>query len=323
MKTINSKILITGASGNLGRALIRHLSQIGYINITGSYCHKAENLPLLPGVKWSKLDILDIIALEDIMKENEIVIHLAGIVSYQPKDKARILKINIEGTANVVNTANNGQIKKLIHISSTAAFGIPTEPRIQDESYIPDPTQFITDYALSKWYGELEVWRGISEGLNAVILAPSIIINPADNKANTGIFKEKIKEGLSYYPSGKAGFIHVKDVANAIALLIENEIEEEKLILNSSNLSWQSFFAMIARNLDLSTNFKPIPSSYRALLSFKNSVNSIFGKAISIPSAMAKHMDQMLEYDGQLITEVLPFKYYSIDETIEEYCLDQ
>lgn len=320
MKFVDTKILITGASGNLGRVLISYLSKKGYSNISAAYHKNDKNLSNLPGVTWQKLDILDCIALEDIMQKNEIVIHLAGMVSYQPKDKQNILKINIEGTANVVNMANACAIKKFIHISSTAALGIPTEPRIQDESYIPDPTQFITDYALSKWYGELEVWRAISEGLNAIILAPSIIINTEDPDANTNIFKKKIKKGLSYFPIGNSGFVDAKDVVKTIGLLIEEDIQEEKLILSSANLSWNTFFSKIAQNLSIKAELKPASSFYITLLSIKNHINTIFRKPNSVPTSMVKHMEQPFEYDGQKVTEVLNFQYIPIDETLTEYC---
>lgn len=320
MKSVDTKILITGASGNLGRALINYLSIKGYSNITAAYHNTDKKLSNLPGITWQKLDILDCIALEDIMQENEIVIHLAGMVSYQPKDKPNILKINIEGTANVVNMANACSIKKLIHISSTAALGIPTEPRVQDESYIPDPTQFITDYALSKWYGELEVWRAISEGLNAIILAPSIIINTEDPNANTNIFKEKIKKGISYFPIGNSGFVDAADVVKAIVLLLEEEIQEDKLILNAVNLSWSTFFSKVAKNLSIKCELKPATSFYITYLSIKNHISTIFGKPISVPTSMAKHMGHPFEYNGQKVTEVLNFQYTPIDETLTEYC---
>ena len=320
MNTINSNILVTGASGSLGRELIKKLSENGYTNITACYCNNVENLPSLSGVKWKKLDILDIIALEDMMLNKEILIHLAGIVSYQPRDKSNILKINIEGTANVVNAANASSIKKLIHISSTAALGVPTETQLLGESYLPDPTQFITDYALSKWYGELEVWRAISEGLNAIIVSPSIIINPEDKNANTAIFKNRIKEGLTYSPTGSSGFIHVGDVAKAIILLIENDIQEKKLILNASNLSWNSFFNIIANNLGINTKFKTLSPFIRELWMFINRMNNLFAKKVYVPTAMAKNMEQNLAYDGRRITEVLPFSYTEIEEAIREYC---
>ncbi|HMG14433.1 MAG TPA: NAD-dependent epimerase/dehydratase family protein [Saprospiraceae bacterium] len=320
MKSINTKILITGASGNLGKVLIQHLSGNGYTHVTACYCNHAENLPNFPGVTWQKLDILDVIALEDIIQENEIIIHLAGIVSYQARDKSKILKINIEGTLNVANVANAASVNKLIHISSTAALGIPTEPRMLDESYIPDPTQFITDYALSKWYGELEVWRAMSEGLNAIILAPSLMLNPADKFANTAVFKNKIKEGLSYFPAGSSGFVLAQDVSKAIISMIENNIGEEKIILNAGNLSWHSFFTIIANKLDINTEFKGVPSYYMKLLSIRNKFKTVFGLPVSVPTAMAKQMQQELSYNGSLITELLPFRYTSLEKAIDEYC---
>lgn len=319
MNQKTSRILVTGASGNLGSALIQYLSELGYNNITASCRYIPEDFPVLPGVKWESLDILDIVALEDIMNVNDIVIHCAGKVCYQPAEKAEIYKINIEGTANVVNTANAAGIKKFIHISSTAALGIPIEQRIINEEYTPDPTQFITDYAISKWFGELEVWRSISEGLNAIIISPSVILIPNGEHTNTGVYIRQLKNGLRYYPSGSTGFVAMQDVVKAIELLIQSDIQEEKFILNASNKSWKDFFKQLVNDLSLSQTLSPVPTSYLTINKFINHFRRLLGKMHPLPTAVAKQMMQDLKYDGFKMTTISGFTYTPIDETIKAY----
>ncbi len=320
MNTIdkNSRILVTGASGFLGNQILLHLKSEGYSNLTGISRSKVQN-PIV-SVKYLQLDILDVLGLEDEFANQDVIVHTAGKVSYQPSEKAEIFKINVEGTANIVNCSLATGIKQLVHISSTSAFGVPTQVQVIDEKFLPEPSQFITDYALSKWYGELEVWRGVKEGLNAAILCPSIILGHTIEPKNTDIFIEKVKEGISSAPTGSSGFVHYKDICKAVELLIRESIYEQKFILSTGNLTWIHFFSQIASLLNISVKLNPISNTKVKLLSVTNSLKRIFGLKISIPTDMAHHMMQNLQYDGTLITKTLGLKYTDMTQTLNDYC---
>lgn len=316
----NSRILVSGASGYLGKEILIYLSSLGYKRLTGITRKNVVEMPKIPNVDWITLDILDVLGLEDALENQDVVIHAAGMVSYQPTDKMRIFKTNVEGTANMVNCALTKNVKLMIHISSTAAFGIPAQPQIITEKFLPDPSQFITDYALSKWYGELEVWRGMKEGLQATIICPSIIIGPTKELKNTDIFIKSIKAGLEKCPAGGSGFVDHRDISRAIAFILENGITDKKYILSSGNLSWMHFFGKIANIINKPSTFSQISSFELRILSITNFIKKLIGIKVSVPTNMANHMMQKLDYDGSQFCIESGLKYTPIDTTIKEYC---
>lgn len=316
----NVKILVTGASGYLGSNILRHLHTAGYQNLTGL----SRSLPDADEFDFRlnhiPVDILDVLGLEDAFAGHDIVVHAAGLVSYQPADKQKLFKTNVIGTANVVNCALTSGISQLIHISSTAALGIPPEPQVLDEKYMPDPTQFLTDYALSKWYGELEVWRGMKEGLHASVISPSAIIGSSTKQKNTDVFIHKIKNGLHKYPSGSAGFVHHHDVCQAVLLTIQSFSNEKKYILSAENLSWKEFLQAVAFRLHSSGKLNPASNLEVKLLGIKNTFKRLIGLNTGTPTGMAKQMMQVLEYNGSLITSEFDFTYTPIQQALDDYC---
>lgn len=314
-----SKILVTGASGYLGNQILHYLWKQGYHNLTGTYLNNYPKQILPKEINLIQLDILDVLGVEDCLENFDIIIHTAGLVSYQPEDKKALFKTNIEGTANLVNAALLKNIKLMVHISSTSAFGIPPQQQCIDEHYLPDPSQFITDYALSKWYGELEVWRGMKEGLKAAIICPSIIIGPTKGKKSTDIFKDEIAKGLKLCPKGSIGFVDHRDICKLVIEIIEKDICDKKYIVSSDNLTWQDFFSRIAKHLGKNQEIKLIGKGSFRLMLFVNYMRSLFKKQNKVPTEMARYMMKSLEYDGSLATKELDFSYIPIEKTISDY----
>ena len=316
----DSKILVTGASGYLGREILLHLNNAGYHHLTGISRHELPATDQVTNTEYLCIDILDVLGLEDVFTGMDVVIHTAGMVSYQPSDKNQIFKVNVEGTANAVNSALTSGVKLFIHISSSSVFGIPTQQQVIDENYIPEPTQFITDYALSKWYGELEVWRSMKEGLQACILCPSIIVGPTSREKNTDIFIHAVKNGLSKCPSGGSGFVDHRDICRVIELVLEKGIIDRKFILSATNLSWSEFFKGIAKRVNMPANFQQISKLQFRTLKLLNFLKKLMGIKATVPTSMAEHMMQNLAYNGSLVTGELGFTYTPFDQTMQEYC---
>ncbi len=244
-------VLVTGATGFVGSYLIRDLIQKGWS--VRALRRKSSNLELLEGVvdqlEWMEADVTDLGALEDAFEGVTHVFHCAAIVSFHPKDAAKMLKVNVEGTANVVNLCLDFGVKKLVHVSSIAALGrAPNRPHL-DENCNWVESKDNSRYALSKYGAEMEVQRGIAEGLSAAIVSPSVIVGAQDwDKGMAGFFK-KIDQGLKFCPNGGSGFVDVRDVVRFMELLMESNISGERYILNSINLSHKQFFGMIAEEL--------------------------------------------------------------------------
>lgn len=197
-------------------------------------------------------DVLDVISLEEAMEGVDAVIHSAAIVSFEPDDKDEMLKTNIEGTANIVNIAIDKNIRRFIHISSVAALGrTEIEETVNEERQWLD-TKTNTNYAISKHKAEMEVWRAISEGLNAAILNPSTILGYGDwNTSSCAIFKS-VHGGLPYYTTGINGFVYVEDVARAAVQLFDSDIIRERFIVNGGNWTFRQLLNTIADEFEKS-----------------------------------------------------------------------
>jgi nucleoside-diphosphate-sugar epimerase len=243
------KVLVTGGTGFLGAYIIKELIEKGY---QVRAIRRTNKLPayippsIFEKVDWREGDVLDVISLQEAMEGIDAVIHSAAIVSFSRKDRKKMVQVNSEGTANIVNLALENGVKKLIHISSVAALGRTTSGgRVNEEKKWED-SRINTDYARSKHKAELEVWRGIGEGLEAVILNPSTILGFGDwNTGSCAIFKSIYKE-FNWYTPGLNGFVDVEDVAKVTTAFLENNISAERFIVNGDNWSFQQLQETIA-----------------------------------------------------------------------------
>jgi dihydroflavonol-4-reductase len=238
-------ILVTGGTGLLGTHLILHLHSLGLRP-------RALYRSLIPDVvkdkaEWVSGDILDVVALEEAMNGIKQVYHVAGFVSFNPKHKANMHKINVEGTANVVNACIDAKVDKLVHVSSVAALGrIRVDGPINENMNWTEETSN-SEYGRTKFLAEMEVWRAISEGLNAAMVNPVIIIGEHGDwtKGSMNIFRN-IYKGFKWFTTGSTGFVDADDVAKAMVMLMKSQITAERFVISADNLSYKSLFDMIA-----------------------------------------------------------------------------
>ena len=176
---MEQKIFVTGGTGFVGAYLLQYLVANGYQNIT-ALKRPSSPMDLVVSISnqihWVEGDVLDLPVLEEVMKEVDQVYHCAAMVSFQPNDKEQMMQVNRQGTANIVNMAMHHKVKKLVHISSIAAIGKEKDQKIISELTKWKEDVNTTNYAKSKYAAEMEVWRGIAEGLKAVIINPSMIL---------------------------------------------------------------------------------------------------------------------------------------------------
>src|SRR5579872_4967158 len=243
-------ILVTGGTGFLGAYIIRELIQRGY---SVRALHRQGVMPFfLPAaireqVEWVRCDIRDPLGLEDAMAGVDGVVHAAAKVSFSPRERRELWSINIEGTANVVNTALDLKVRRFLFVSSVAAIGRTggNEEVTEDRSW--EHNRYNTNYAISKFRGEMEVWRGIGEGLPAVVVNPSTILGYGDwNNSSCAIFRSVYNE-FPWYTEGINGFVDVLDTARAIVRLLGTDIHGERYILNGENWSWRHLFETMAK----------------------------------------------------------------------------
>ena len=244
------KVLVTGGTGFLGAYILAELVQSGY---SVRAIHRQGAIPFfLPAdirekVEWVRCDVRDPPGLEDAMTGMDAVIHAAAKISFSKKERRELWTINIDGTANVVNTALDLGIRRFVYVSSVAALGRTGrgEEVTEDKSW--ENSRYNTNYAISKFRGEMEVWRGIGEGLPAVIVNPSTILGYGDwNNTSCAIFRSVYNE-FPWYTEGINGFVDVADTARAIVRLLLSPINGERYILNGDNWSWRRLFETMAK----------------------------------------------------------------------------
>src|SRR5690606_9805863 len=259
-------ILVTGGTGLVGshllykllktnnkiRAIYRREHKLALVKKVFSY-YSADYESLFEQIEWVEADITDIPALQRAFQDIDYVYHCAAFVSFEP-DKYHVLrKINIEGTANVVNLCLSYQVKKLCYVSSIAAIGHEQNPQqliTEDTNWNQDADNSV--YAITKYGAEIEVWRGTQEGIDAVIINPGIIVGSGYwNSGGSGSLIKKIYKGFPYYTNGVTGYVSVDDVVNAMYQLMQSEIKNERYILVSESLSFKNFQEKVAAVLDV------------------------------------------------------------------------
>lgn len=188
------KILLTGATGLLGSSLAKRFASIAEIH---GLKRESSNIALVTSlpIKWHTGDLNDVQSLEDALEGIDMVIHAAALVSYNPKDEKALMKTNVEGTTNIVNAMLTKDVKKLIHISSIAALGRSPDINTINENHKWIDSDLNTPYAISKYLSELEVWRGVQEGLEALVVHPSIILGKVGTgRSSTEIYNYVLEE---------------------------------------------------------------------------------------------------------------------------------
>ena len=314
-------ILVTGGSGLLGNALIELLLAKGD---TVKAIYNTTPLQFLSSPRFIsvKCDILDVCELDDAMVGVNQVYHCAGMVSFLPKDEKNLYQINIEGTANVVNAALEAGVQKFVHVSSVAALGRIRPGEMINEKMQWTPETSNSRYGYTKYMGEMEVWRGVAEGLNAIIVNPVIILGPGDwNDGSTKIFKS-IYEGFPWYSEGTTGFVDVRDAAEAMIQLMHSDISGERFIISAENASYHQVFDMIAKEFGKKLPSKKITPFLAALAWRLAAIKSIFTKTQPfITKETAATSLAAVQFDNSKLLKFLPqFRYRSLQQSITETC---
>ena len=253
-------ILVTGATGFVGthllikllqekqhvRALYRNKEKIEYCKkICAAYLDN-EALKSFDAIEWIQASINDIAQLTIALHEITHVYHCAALISFDPADQKKSRKVNIEGTANIVNLCLVQRVKKLCYVSSIATIGENPSLETYNENTLWNSEANHSIYAITKYGAEMEVWRGTQEGLNVIIVNPGIILGSGFYDTGSGSIFKEIWKGMPYFTSGSSGFIGVRDVVNIMFQLMKSHVKNERYILVSDNYSFKKVFSDIA-----------------------------------------------------------------------------
>ncbi|QBN19565.1 NAD-dependent epimerase/dehydratase family protein [Flavobacterium nackdongense] len=324
-------VLVTGGTGLVGSHLLLHLIENGE-SVCAIYrklptiqktkklfsYYKKENL--FEKINWIEADILDVPSLEIAFENVDYVYHCAAFISFDPKDEDVIRKTNIEGTANIVNFCLAKNVKKLCFISSIAALGdLKENEKIITEETEWNPEKSHTDYAISKFGAEMEIWRGQQEGLNSVIVNPGVILGPRIWEEGSGIFFKKIQNGFPFYFKGTTGFVAVTDVVQIMTQLMKSEVKNERFALVANTISFRELFNSMADALKVKRPAVHISSFATKILWRIDWFFSTFFRTkrkLDKETAIASYSKSL--YSNQKIKDTLKFEFTDINRYIKE-----
>ncbi|GAB1418794.1 NAD-dependent epimerase/dehydratase family protein [Bacteroidales bacterium] len=252
-------ILITGATGLVGSHLMVELSNIGRpiraikrkhsdMSLVEKVFWLYANDPQtqLAGIQWMEGDLTDIAALDELLDGVEQVFHCAAVVSFHPSQIHQMMLTNVKGTANLVNALLHKGNIPLCHVSSIAALGRSETQEEITEGHLWKNSDNNSMYSVSKYAGEREVWRGIAEGLKAMMVNPSVILGPGNWKSGSSELFTLVSKGLKFYTNGSTGYVDVRDVAKSMMLVMEKQLFGERFIVSAGNLTYRQLFSQIA-----------------------------------------------------------------------------
>lgn len=334
-------ILVTGGTGLVGAHLLLHLAEnevtIRSIYRESTSIEKTKSLfklyrkeQLFSLIDWVQADIIDVPSLEKPFINVDTVYHCAGLISYDPKDENLLRKINIEGTANIVNFCIHNKIKKLCHVSSISALGNlathenNSSSKGEQARHITEKTEWNpevahSDYAISKHGAEMEVWRGQQEGLKVVIVNPGVIFGAGFWNQGSGKFFSAIKKGFPFYTNGSTGYIGVTDVVKIMMQLMASDNMGERYTLVAENLTFKNVIFQIAQQLKAK---KPAIEAKPWLLNIAWRLDWVLSTFFLTERKLSKYSANSLtssDYiSNEKIKKALNYDFQGIDDVIKE-----
>lgn len=328
-------IFVTGGTGLVGAHLLYELTLAGHNvkalkrktsnlqQVVKTFSYYTQNPDeLFARIEWVDGDILDYFAIENLLNGVTEIYHCAAIVSFDPKERKKMISNNVEGTANLVNAAIENGVKKFCHVSSVAALGQVENGAMITEETNWVPSKKVSGYSESKFFSEAEIWRGMEEGLDAVIVNPSIILGPANWDTGSAKMFKTVWDGMKFFTRGITGFIDVKDVVRAMILLMDDAnfstAKNNRFLLSAENISYGNVFFQIADALG-----KPRPKYFAsdALLGLvwrsAKIAGMITGKSPLVTRETAANASRVRNFDGSKITRIFGFQYLPVADSIQ------
>lgn len=313
-------IAVTGATGLLGSQIVRQLIAAGHEVV--AFKRPSSDTTVLSDlrdrIRWREADLLDSLSIEEALANVTSVIHAAAIVSFLPRDKKPMFRTNVEGTRHLVDACLSANIKKLVHISSVAALGRPRNATVvdEDQKWVDSPHN--SAYAESKYQAELEVMRGQHEGLNTIILNPSVILAPSDPARSSGKVFGYVLKGGRFYTDGCINYVSVRDVAVLAEKSLAVEAPGERFILSAGSLSYHSFFSQVAKHLNRRPPHINTPMVVLRLLSkISTIISSLTGTHPLITTEVARAASQSIAFSNAKARAFFEFEFEPLDKTLE------
>lgn len=304
------------AQGRTVRAMRRKGSDITIVERILKHYH-ADGAERFARIQWVEGDLFDVDALREAMHGVEHVYHCAALVSFDPRDRRVLHKINVAGTGNVVDAALEAGVRRLCHVSSTATIGAAPPGQGADEQCVFTADKHSSGYALSKADAELEVQRGIAEGLEAVMVNPCVVLGPGMAGRSSMTMMERIRKGTRFYPTGSNAVVDARDVATAMTRLITEGTSGERYLLIGENLSYRELFTLIARDAGKAAPHFRLPAWTLEAGWRMELLRTLIGGRPLITKHTARTASRPRLYDGSKAVQLLGMRFRSAAEAVK------
>lgn len=324
-------ILVTGGTGFLGSHFLYELTQKNdvlraiyrseekkqaVLKVFEVYNQQTAN-ELFNRIEWFKSDVLDIPSLEKAMIGIDIIYHIAAVVSYSKKDFGKMMKVNREGTANMVNLALKNGIKKFCHISSTAAVSINYEnrkaPLIEANKWVQ--TTHTSGYAISKYSAEKEVWRGHAEGLDVLIINPSVIFGPGNWKDSSLQIVNLVSKEFPFYSSGLNAIVDVRDVVYCAIQGVERNLPSDRYLCTGHAISFHDLMNQLADEMKVKRPRWKAGIFLSQMALYFDFIKGIFTGKRTLTRESVEKAHSVTHYDSSKIKKALDFEFRPLEDT--------
>lgn len=325
-------VFLTGGTGLVGghllvqlyqtdckiRALIRKTSSFNQLRIICDF-YQVPFEALYDSIEWIPGDTLDFIGLRASLKGVDTVYHCAAMVSFNKKNRAVLLKTNVQGTANMVDAAIESGVNRFCFISSIGALGNEKTNHFIDENTPRDVNKLWSAYSESKFQSELEVWRGSAEGLKVVILNPGVVLGPGLPDKGSMLLFNVASKGIPFYTDQVTGYVDVRDIGMAALELISKGIYGKRFVLVAENVDNKRLFTEIAGEYGKKG---PTIHAGKGLLNVAAFLFDLYGKMTGSAPQLTKETvlsaTNVVQYSSQLIQSTIHFRFTPISETIRD-----
>jgi dihydroflavonol-4-reductase len=324
--------LVTGATGILGShvalALLQKGRDVKALKRKGGDTNNLRKLfnyynadHLAEKITWVEADITDIFSLDGVLQGVDHVYHCAGYVSFSNKDRKQLFEVNEVGTRNLVNAALSQGVNAFCFASSLATIRNPDIKGEMNEDVFWKSTGRESDYSVSKYNAEREVWRGMEEGLQAVIVNPGILLTPGFwNQSSSRIFPRCYK-GNKFYSGGTSGYISARDAATIMIRLMEERHFDERFILVEGNYTYREIFTRIQGHFELpAPSIEAGPVMLRVGRVLLTILAFFTGKEPEISKAMIRSLQNRVVYSNKKLLRTLNPTLVPVPEVIESIC---
>lgn len=314
------KILVTGANGLLGSKIIKLLAD-SELYAPIAFVRKSSDVSLLKNIEVEMVygDVNEINSLTEALVDIDAVIHTAAYVSYDPGNDDLMRKVNIEGTANVVNECLMANVSKFVHISSVAAIGRDDSIKTYTENTKWVNAPYNSPYGISKYQAEQEAWRAYHEGLPTTILNPSLILGDGDFSKTSLVIVDKIIKSKGLHPRGSNAFVDVDDVAVACIKALDHAYDGQRFIIAAENKTYKELYETVSKAMGIGLNLRPVPKwlAY-IIIGFGWLKYKLTGKPPLLSKMAYTNSSLSIKYDNSKSVKVLGMKYTPFEVTVDK-----